>query len=540
VRTKKILAPALLVILTGWLLIQLPIAIADRSSAYDWFDPLIDIRHILDSRYVTAPDMNAMREAAIAGMLEALDDPYTTYIPPARRSDFEKDLRGTYVGIGAEVNIIDGYLTIVSPMDGSPALAAGIMAGDKIIRIDGEDIFDEPIQQSIDRLMGEPNTQVTVRVRRVDGAEEDLTITRRRIITRTVRGLRRDGEHWNHCLDDSLGIFYARISQFTESTGGDLRETLVSLLDMGMKGLVLDLRDNPGGGLNTAVQVTDLFLQSGTIVTVRDRAGEGSSVSASAPGTLPDFPMVVLINSASASASEIVAGALQVNGRAKVLGTRSYGKGSVQELRELPFGAGIIKFTTAHYHLADSRNINRMPDSDTWGVDPDPGFVVPMTDQDYFEMLRARREFEIIRAQGDEPVGCAGLSWVRDDLMDKQLAAAIEALQARREGRDWPSFGDEASATVAMDQELTRAAQERARLIERLSRVEQRIGELQHHLDDDDRRRLLPEDAEIAGGQMLITDRHGNAIATFRITGGNLELALRAAQLEPVREEDDE
>jgi carboxyl-terminal processing protease len=537
VSMKKIIAPTLLVVLTGWMLVQLPLAIADRSSSYDWFDPLIEIRHILTTRYVNEPDQEAMRLGAIEGMLGALDDPYTSFVPPARRRDFDKELRGTYVGIGAEVNVIDGYLTIISPMDGSPALDAGVMAGDKVIKIDGEEIYDEPIQTSIDRLLGEPNTRVTIRVRRVDGAEEDLSITRRRIVTRTVRGLRRDGEQWNHCLDDDLGIYYARISQFNNSTGRDLRAALGELIESGMDALVLDLRDNPGGGLNTAVEVADIFLDSGTIVSVRDRAGKGGSVDASRNGTMPNFPMIVLVNSGSASASEIVAGALQDNGRAKVLGSRTFGKGSVQELRELPFGSGMLKYTTAHYHLPSSRNLNRMPDSDVWGVDPDPGFVIPMSDQDYTEMLLARREYEIIRERGEEPIQCAQLEWVRDELKDIQLAAALEALQLRLRGEDWPTFSEDDSTLVSLDQQLTRATRERARLMERLNQLDRRISELHELAEGAGREPLLPEGVEIVGGRIIITDSLGNTIRSYRIVGGILDLALQTMHLRPERVE---
>jgi carboxyl-terminal processing protease len=536
VSMKKIIAPTLLVVLTGWVLVQLPMAIADRSSSYDWFDPLIEIRHILSARYVTEPDQDAMRQGAIDGMLNSLDDPYTTFIPPARRRDFDKELRGTYVGIGAEVNVINGYLTIISPMDGSPALEAGVMAGDQVIKIDGEDIFEEEIQDSIDRLMGEPNTQVTIRVRRVDGSEEDITVTRRQIVTRTVRGLRRDGEQWNHCLDEDLGIYYARISQFNDGTSRDLRGTLSELIEQGMDALVLDLRDNPGGGLNTAVQIADIFLDAGPIVSVRDRSGKGGSVEASSNGTLPDFPMVVLVNGASASASEIVAGALQDNGRAKVLGTRTFGKGSVQELRELPFGSGMLKFTTAHYHLPSSRNINRMPDSDLWGVDPDPGFVVRMSDQDYTEMVLARREYEIIRGASEAPIGCASAGWVRNDLKDIQLASAIEALQHRLRGEDWPDFGTENGAVATLEQELARTTRERARLIERLRQVERRIGDLYEQSETAGRESLLPEGVEIVGGRIIITDPNGKTIGTYLIEGGNLELALQTLRLLPENE----
>jgi N6-L-threonylcarbamoyladenine synthase len=397
VRLKRVIAPGLLVALAASLLIQLPLAIADRSAAYEWFDPIIDIRRILVDRYVSEPDQAAMQEAMIDAMIEVLDDPYTQYVPPAATAEFNKQLRGTYAGIGAEVNIVDGYLVIVSPMDDSPALHAGVMAGDTVLEIEGESTFELPVDACVDRLTGEAGTPVSIKVRHLDGSEEDLSITRKRIVTRTVKGLRRIGEAWSYCVDADLRLQYLRVTQFNASTIDELRAALDGLIEEGLGGLILDLRDNPGGGLPTAVAMTDLFLREGLIVSVRPRVGDEVVYRANEEGTLPDFPMVVLVNGNSASASEIVSGALQDNGRAKVIGTRTFGKGSVQEVRGLNYGSGTLKFTAAHYYLPSGRNINRVADGVEWGVDPDPGYVIAVSDDEYLDGFRARREFEIIR-----------------------------------------------------------------------------------------------------------------------------------------------
>lgn len=537
-RVKRIVAPMLLGVLAGSLLIQLPIAIADRTAAYDWFNPLIDVRHVLMTRHVATPDQKKMQQAMIHAMIESLDDPHTAYIPNERWADFEKDLRGRYVGIGAEVNVVDGYLTIVSPMENSPALEAGILAGDVVLEIEGESTYNEPIQDSIDRLMGEPNTPVTIKVRHLDDRTEDITIVRRQIVTRTVRGLlRTDDDKWSYCLDDSLGLHYVRVSQFTDRTAHDLEQVLTRLSDRGLNGLVLDLRDNPGGAMIPAVQVADLFLDEGTIVSMHDRAGEDRVFTAHKSGTLPDFPIVVLVNGGSASASEIVAGALQDNGRAKVLGSRTYGKASVQEVRELPFDQGALKFTTAHYYLPSGRNPNRMPDSIEWGVDPDPGFVLSMSDEEYLAMLRARRHFEIIRGPNGSNGAprCAEPAWVREHLLDVQLAAAGEALQMRVQGNPWPAPGGNDSGVVAFDEQITRAAEERVRLIERLRQVDERLGELTELADRAGRERLIPADVDIRSSTITLRDRHGNEIATYRIEAGDPELALQTLKLAPVK-----
>ena len=187
-RIKKTLGPVLMITLFGVLLVQLPLAIADRSSTYEWFDPIVDVRHLIVQRFVDEPDDDAMQMAMIRSMINTLDDPYTVFVPPAQERDFNKELRGTYVGIGAEVNQIDGFLTIITPMDDSPALEAGVLAGDIVLEIEGVSIFERPRAESINMLLGETGTPVVILVRHLDGTEERITIIRRQIVARTVRG----------------------------------------------------------------------------------------------------------------------------------------------------------------------------------------------------------------------------------------------------------------------------------------------------------------------------------------------------------------
>jgi carboxyl-terminal processing protease len=423
-------------------------------------------------------------------------------------------------------------------MDDSPALRAGIRAGDLVLEIEGISTYELPLPECVELLTGEVGTAVNLRVQHTDGTEEDIAVIRQQIVARTVKGLRRMGEDWSYCVDGDLGLSYLRVTQFNADTVNELAMALTELQVDGLNGLILDLRDDPGGGLPTAVSMADLFLDRGTIVTVRPRNGEETSFGARPNGTLPHFPMIVLVNGQSASASEIVAGALQENGRAKVLGTRTYGKGSVQEVRPLRYNSGTLKFTTAHYYLPSGRNINRMPDSETWGVDPDPGFVVPVTDEDYFASLLARREYEIIR-NGDpgdlEP--CVDADWIREYMLDEQLASAVEALTAKVRGEDWPVITEHDPSLAAFSQELVRATERRVRLIEEVGRVEERIQELQAMADDAGRVPLLPPDAEFLDGTITIRDKHGNVIGTYRVEGGDLALALDTIALTPVDEE---
>lgn len=538
VRLKQILAPSLLAILSAALLVQLPIAIAQRTNEYDLFDPIIDVRHILAGNFVDASrvDDAKMQHAMIDAMIDTLDDPHTMYVPASDEPDFDKALRGTYVGIGCEVQILNHYLTIMSPMDDSPALEAGVLAGDVVLEIEGQSTFDLDVQKCIDLLMGEPGTPVTIKVRHTDGKEETLTIVRRQIVTRTVKGLRRDGEKWNYCIDDQQGLAYVRVTQFNESTMGELRDALEQIQKRGLNGLVLDLRDDPGGGLPTAVEMSDLFLSDGKIVTIKPRNGDERSFLASPNGTLPDFPLIVLVNGSSASASEIVSGALQDNGRAKVMGTRSFGKGSVQEVRELDYDRGILKYTTAYYYLPGGRNINRLPDSEVWGVDPDPGMVVPMSDDELRAMYDARRDFEIIRSGNGDMPECVDGAWVRTTLKDEQLARAVEALRARVSTGSWPeATGQDNAAVVAFDTELKRAMDLRGDLLQRLESIEDRIAELHNQAAKAGKAPLLPPDIDLLQGTLTIADKHGNVVGTYRIDDGDLELALDSVQLTPVQ-----
>lgn len=532
-RLKKRVAPVLLIVLFGALLIQLPLAIADRAGAYEWFDPIIDVRRILMDAHVEPPDEPKMQQAMINAMLETLDDPYTMYVPPASEQAFNKELRGRYVGIGAEVNMVDNYLTIVTAMDDSPALEAGVQAGDIVLEIEGTSTMGLTIDQCIEKLMGEPGTPVRIRVRHLDGAEQELSIIRRQIVQRTVKGIFRDGEDWNYCVDASLGIGYVRISQFSDETMRELGAAFSAIQKRGLNALVLDLRDDPGGELPTAIAVADLFLQSGDIVAIRGRSGPGSSWSAKAEGTLPDFPMVVLVNGNSASASEIVAGALQDNGRAKVLGARTYGKGSVQEVRPLPVGPGTIKVTTAYYYLPSGRNIHRKKDSTVWGVDPDPGYVVAVSDEAHLAMLRARRDFEVIRNGRRTTMTCANLGWVRETLLDEQLARAIEALQARLAGKDWPRVGEDAAAVTALAQERQRVIAVRSQLREQIAKVDERLRELSELSTTAGEAPLLPPTADLVDSTVTVRDRHGNVVGVFRLGSTDLETALRELRATP-------
>lgn len=546
---RRFVAPVLFVVFLLVLILRIPEAVAGRSDTYEAFDPLIESRRILLDRFVDPIDEDEAFRAAIDGYIESLGDPYTQYVPPSAEEDFAKNLLGEYAGIGAEVRMIDDVFTIVSPMAGSPALAAGMRAGDAVLMIDGESIEGLDTQAVIDRLTGPAGSSVQVRVRHVAGDEVDLTVERRRIVTRTVRGIVRDGEGWRWCVDPELGITYVRLTQFNRASATELAAALNrSAAERMIGGIILDLRDNPGGGLSTAIDVADLFMDEGPIVRVAPRAGRAASYPAR-HGTVVDnaVPIVVLVNGSSASASEIVAGALQTAGRAHVLGTRSYGKGSVQEVSELKYGGGTLKYTIALYELANGRTIHRTEDAEDWGVDPDPGMVVPMSDAAYLRMLQARRDLEVISMSDaerdaadpkDRPPVCVDGAWVRESIGDLQLAAAIDSLRERINAGSWSETSALDAAAVARSEELRRIAAARNEIVARLQELDARIAELQPDGAPADGRVVLPDADALDGATLELRGVTGAVLGRYRTDGPGLRRALEGVELAPIDQDD--
>lgn len=537
-RLKSKVAPVLLALLLGSLFIQLPLAIASRADDYEWFDPIVIVRGLLLEHFVEKPDAAAlqrMQDATIGAMVASLRDPYTEFVPASRVAEFDKQLRGTYVGIGAEIDIVNDYLTIVTPMDDSPALEAGVMAGDTVLEIEGVSTRGKSAEECIAILTGEPGTQVTIKVRRVTGEEELLTITRRRIVTHTVKGLRRIGEAWDYRIDPENGIGYIRITQFVTTTTEDTARALSELAKDDLKGLILDVRFDPGGELDAAVAIADMFLESGRVVSIKTRNDE-RVYEATAPGTLSGFPIVVLVNETSASASEILAGALQDNGRAKVLGERTYGKGSVQEVRILPNRMGQLKMTSAYYHLPSGRNLHRKPDSTMWGVDPDDGFRVPMSNDQYRAMIQARRQYELINRpamNGDQKWNDP--AWIENEVKDIQLARALTAVQTKLRTGQWPRVGEATGDLAALEDEFEQAIEFRNRLAAQLDEADQRVREMRQRAEGVGRERLLPAEADVPGAVITVADAAGNVIGTYRVgPGGDVEQALAVARVEKI------
>lgn len=517
---------------------------ASGRSSYTWFDPVIDVQRLIADRYVVDPDLSSMQEAAIEGIVEALNDPYTEYIGAEHLAEFNKQIRGEYVGIGAQVRMEDGWVTIVSPLENSPALQAGLQPGDRIVAIDGESTMGSGLQETIDRLSGQSGQSVTLTVER-DAQRLDVLVTRRAIVTRTVAGFTRVGDGWDYMIDPDNRVAYIRISQFGADTVGELGRALDTVVKQGVRGIVLDLRFDPGGLLTAAVGVADYFLDEGLIVTARGRSAPDQTHYAKAEGTIADIPLAVLLNRRSASASEVVAGALVDHGRAIVVGTRSFGKGSVQDVMPLPSGAGQLKLTVQRYYGPSGRSIHREDDSTQWGIDPTPGFYVPMTDEEYNRLLRIRTDRDVIRggSAADEPgarsSGTSIPGWIRETYADKQLAAAVEAVQLRLQTGEWKPTGKVAGESEVRLVEMQRMQEARQRLVRELERIERRVEALGDAglTAEADERSILPDEAELTGGRVEVFDAAGKRLATLRITGDGLERWLVDAPVEKQEEE---
>ena len=373
---REKLAWVVSVVLVAVLAFQLPGSMATRDDDYAWVSTLVEVHRRVADNYVDGVDEDELRRGAISGMLGELDQ-YTVYVPPAQQEAFDRMLEGTFKGVGIQLDQDKETLEVevVSPIEGSPAFRAGVHAGDVILKVNGESIAGLKIEDVIKKIAGPLGSPVTLTVRHVTGETVDLTMTRQEIIIPTIKGFqrKRDGE-WDWFVSNDPKIAYVRMTQFTEDCDEKLQAALQDLLEDGMQGLILDLRFNPGGRLEEAKDVVDLFLESGTIVSTKGRSRPEEVAYAKSEGTLPRFPMAVLVNDHSASASEIVAGALKDNKRALIVGTRTYGKGSVQELIPLD-GKGELKLTVAYYYLPSGRLVHKKEGATDWGVEPH--IVVP-------------------------------------------------------------------------------------------------------------------------------------------------------------------
>lgn len=321
---------------------------------------------LIEKNYDGTLDYEKMVNGAIEGMVNAVGDPYTNYLSPEDAQKLSNDLSGIISGIGAEVGLRDNRLVIIAPIDESPAKKAGLLPGDYIVKINDESTAGMDINTAVSKIRGEAGTKVKIVIDRA-GVEKSFEITRETVTVKSVKSA---------VIENSIG--HITISRFDEQTTDLVRAAIKDLSSKNIKKIVLDMRDNPGGYLNESVTTASLFIKDGVIVTEKKDTilGKKSEYKAigGGPATSDDVKIVVLINGGSASASEIVAGALKDRGRATLVGEKSYGKGSVQEIENLSRGAK-LKITIAHWYTPNGRNIGKE------GIEPD--VLVKMTEADY-------------------------------------------------------------------------------------------------------------------------------------------------------------
>jgi carboxyl-terminal processing protease len=399
---------------------------AGNADTYRQLNLFGDVFERVRADYVEKPDDAKLIEAAINGMLNGLD-PHSSYMDSKSYRDMQVQTKGQFGGLGIEVTMEQGLVKVVAPIDDTPAARAGIMAGDIITHLDDEQVQGLTLNQAVEKMRGPVNTKIRLKIMRTGQDKPiDVTITREMIMVRSVRS-RPEGD-----------VGYIRITQFNEQTNDGLKKAISDLAAQippdKLKGYVIDLRNNPGGLLDQAIAVSDAFLERGEIVSTRGRnAEETQRFNARSGDMTKGKPMIVLINGGSASASEIVAGALQDHKRATVVGTRSFGKGSVQTIIPLGSGNGALRLTTARYFTPAGRSIQAK------GITPDIE-----VQQDVPEEMKARTDSRgeaalrgHLKAEGQEETGSQ--SYVPPDPKDdKALNMAYELLRGTAQNAAFP------------------------------------------------------------------------------------------------------
>src|SRR5437868_11698675 len=407
---------------------------AATSDTYRQLNLFGDVFERVRSDYVEKPDDSKLVESAISGMLTCLD-PHSSYMDAKSFRDMQVQTRGEFGGLGIEVTMEDGLIKVVSPIDDTPASKAGIMANDIITTLDDEAVQGLTLNQAVEKMRGPVNTKIKLKiVRKGQDNPIEVTLVRDNIRVRSVRA-----------RVESDDIAYIRITTFNEQTTEGLKREIGALTSQigadKLKGYILDLRNNPGGLLEEAVTVSDAFLERGEIVSTRGRNAEETQRRTAHPGDLTKGkPVIVLINGGSASASEIVAGALQDTKRATLVGTRSFGKGSVQTIIPLGSGNGALRLTTARYFTPSGKSIQAkgiVPDIEVLQDVPDE--LKSRTDTKGEASLRGH-----LKSEGDEKTGSQ--SYVPPDAKDdKALKMAGDLLHGVKVNATAPTTADKTS-----------------------------------------------------------------------------------------------
>ena len=347
------------------------------TNVYQQLNMFGEVYERVRREYVEEVSDKELIEAAIEGMLQSLD-PHSSFMNEDTFKDMQVQTKGEFGGLGIEVSMEDGFVKVVSPIDDTPAFEAGVEAGDFIIEIDGESVYGMSLGDAVDRMRGKINTEITIKISRGEQEPFDITITRAKIKVQSVKA-RREGN-----------AAYIRITSFNEKTQSGLLKNMKKLrVEIGedITGVILDLRNNPGGLLNQAVAVSDAFLNRGEIVSTRGRKSKGQQKFNAKSGDITDgLPVIILINGGSASASEIVAGALQDHKRAVIMGTTSFGKGSVQTIMPVQRNSA-MRLTTAKYYTPSGNSIQAK------GIVPD--IMVKQAKIEELEPFSSRKESDL-------------------------------------------------------------------------------------------------------------------------------------------------
>lgn len=333
---------------------------AFQTETYEKLKIFDEVLYLIQTNYVDDVNVQDLIYGGINGMLKTLD-PHSSFMPPDLYQEMQTETRGNFGGLGIQIGMRDDQLTVIAPIDDTPAFRAGVLAGDSIVKIDDKSTKDMTLTEAVKLLRGPKGSKVTISIMREGFTEpKDFTMTRDIIEIKSVT---------HQMLGDKIG--YLRLRQFQENTADDLEAALKDLEDQDVEAIIMDLRSNPGGLLNSAVEVADKFLEKGKLIVYTEgrKSNQDMRFVAHEEFTHPNYPMVILVNHGSASASEIVAGALKAHSRAVLIGTQTYGKGSVQSVIPLSDNSG-LRLTTAKYYTPDGQSIHEK------GITPD--IIVPL------------------------------------------------------------------------------------------------------------------------------------------------------------------
>jgi carboxyl-terminal processing protease len=400
-------------------------AIDESREQYELMKLFVESFQQIESNYVTEVNRRELIEAAIQGMMRHLDQ-YSLYLPPVGTDQFNQKMEQEFGGIGVHVDARGDRLTVISPIPGSPAAEAGMLPGDVILEVDGTSLNGVALPDAIQMIQGPAGRPVSLKVLHAGEGEEptDVAVVREVIQVPTVHGFRvTKDKQWDFMYSNDEKIGYIHMSHFGRLSGNEMRTTVQALVDEGLKALILDLRSNPGGLLDVAIEICDMFLNEGNIVSVKGRNVADQVWDAKESETFPEFPIAILVNRYSASASEVVSAALQDNDRAVVVGERTWGKGSVQNIIRLEDGDSQLKLTMASYHRPSGVNIHRTGNAgeeDDWGVTPNDGYEIRFDGPQLLKWQRSQVRKNALREDSSES---------DEEFSDTQLEKAVEYLR---------------------------------------------------------------------------------------------------------------